>query len=198
MTKCKALAAGALMAAFGGVALAAGLYTNGLPTVGAAKFNSVAAVTPNGVVTHISPNDYQSNQQETPIPLVPMDTNRSSGGAPQTVAVFPLGLAATYAESEANTTTSTAGNAVLNTLGALVTTESLSTAVGSTYTFTWTNSLITSAGHSPFAAMYSKSDTSGSPMRLTSTTLSAGVATFVFTNVGTAALNGTMMIVLHI
>lgn len=196
-----ALAAGVIGLA-AATALAGGIYTNGLPTVGPGTVNGTAATAPNGVVTQLPPLQGDSAgappSTEAPNPLIPVDVNRSSGGTPQTVAVSPLQLAATFAESLANTTTSTAANAVLNTIGALVTTEALTTGVGSTYTFTWTNSLVTTSSPACFAAMYSGSNTAGGPMSVTSSTVSNGVCTVVFTNNGTAALNGTMRIVLHL
>jgi hypothetical protein len=184
------------------LAIAAGLYTNGMPIIGASSLLGVAQTAPNGVVTAIPPVTGNAvnylSWPMAPNPLIPVDTNRAGGGAPQTVAANPFQIAAVYAESEANTTTSTAHNAVLNTTGALVTTESLSTAAGSTYSFTWTNSTFTTASTCPYAVMFNKSNTAAGVMSYTSCTMASGVATLVFTNVGTAALSGTMMMVLHV
>lgn len=183
-------------------AMAAGLYTNGLPTIGAGTNTGVVAVAPNGVVTQLpacTGNTINNpSSVEAPTPLIAVDVNRTGGGAPQTVAACPFDVWASLAESTQNTTTSTAHNAVLATLGGLITTESLTTAAGATYTFTLTNSLITAASPSPKVAMYSKSNTAGGPMSLTSVTNTSGVSTWVFTNTGSAALNGTMMIIWHL
>lgn len=183
-------------------ALAAGLYTNGMPTIQAVTSNGTAATAPNGVVTQLQPNAGNTIENppsvDAPNALIPVDVNRSSGGAPQTVAATPFDIFAGMAEVSQNTTTSTAANAVLATLGGTVTTESLSTAAGADYTFTITNSLITSTSPAPHVAMYSKSNTAGGPMRVKSITNTTGVSTVVFTNTGSAALNGTMMIVFHL
>jgi hypothetical protein len=198
----KALAAGLLVGLFATAALAAGLYTNGMPTVAPGTANGVVATFPSGVVTQLPPGAGNAIENpssvEAPNPLIPVDVNRSSGGVPQTVAATPFQIWASLAESTQNTTTSTVHNAVLATLGGLVTTESLSTAAGSTYTFTLTNSLITAASPPPQVAMYSKSNVAGGPMSVTSVTNGSGVSTWVFTNTGSAALSGTMMIIWHL
>ncbi len=179
-------------------AIAAGLYTNGLPTVAATTQTGVAQKPPAGVVTQLLPNGVIGTST-APVgnPLVPVDMNLPSGGAPQTVAVSPFQIAATLAEAMQNTATSTAHAATLNTLGGLITTESLSTAAGATYTFTLTNSLIAVASPTPQVAIYSKTNTGGQ-MTLTSVTNESGDSVCVWTNTGTTALNGTMMVVFHL
>jgi hypothetical protein len=178
--------AGAVALALTGVFLgAAGLYTNGAPTVGAPTVNGTAAVYPSTVVSEVGS-----------AMLLPLDTQLPSGQAPQTVAATAFQVSALFAESVANTATSTAAAATLNTRGGLITTESLSTAPGSTYIFTLTNSLMT-ATSTPQVAMYSGTNTQGN-IALTSVTSTAGQSVFVFTNTGTLAWNGTMRIVFHI
>lgn len=167
--------------------MAAGFYTPGMPTVGpTATANGVTTVFPNNVVSELGSTF-----------LIPVDTGLPNGQVPQTVAATVFQLAALSTEFLANTATSTAGAATLNTKGGTITTESLSTAVGSTYTFTLTDSQVTAAGNPVQVAMYSKTNTGGI-IALTSTTNAAGSVVWVFTNVGTTAFNGTMTIVFHI
>lgn len=169
------------------VAMAAGFYTPGMPTVGpTATANGVATVFPNNVVSEMGS-----------AMLVPVDTGLANGQVPQTVAATGFQMAGLYAEMAGNTGTSTVHAATLNTKGGVITTESLSTAVGATYTFTLTDSLVTATGNPVQVAMYSATNTGGT-ISLTSTTNAAGSVTFVWTNVGTTAFNGTMTIVFHI
>lgn len=195
-----ALAAGALVVGLSTVALAAGLYTNGLPTIGSQIPNAVTAKAPNGVITQL-PATGTGNAGGADVqpmsPLVPVDTGLQGGAAPQTVAASPFQIAATFAEVGQNTATSTVHAATLNTLGGLITTESLSTAVAAIYTFTLTNSLITAAEPPVQVGIFSKSNTGGH-LTLTSVTNAAGSTVFVWTNDGTTALNGTMMIAFHL
>ncbi len=168
-------------------AVAAGFLTSNLPIVSSGTVNGTTLVFPNGVVSELLPNM-----------LVPVDTELAGGQAPQSVAAGAFQIAALYGEAAGNTATSTAGAATLNTKAGVITTESLSTAPGSTYTFTLTNSLITSATQAaPYVAMYSKTNTGGA-ITLTSVTNASGSSVFVFTNTGTTAFNGTMTIVFHI
>lgn len=201
----RALAAGAFkwlipMMLVATAAYAAGLYTNGLPTIGATTQNGVLQSAPAGVVG-LLPATGTGNAGgvtvQTMNPLLPVDTNRQGGSAPQTVAASPWQIAATFAEALNNTGTSTVHAATLNTLAGLVTTESLSTAAGSDYTFTLTNSLITAAGPPVQVALYSFSNTGGH-LTLKSVTNAAGSSVFVWTNDGTTALNGTMLLAFHL
>jgi len=170
-----------------GSAIASGFLTNGLPTIGAPTVNGAAVAFPNGVVSEVGSSM-----------LVPVDTQLANGQAPQSVAATAFQIAGIYAEAAGNTATSTAGAATSNTKGGVITTESLSTAAGSTYTFTLTDSLITSATQAaPQVAMYSKTNTGGS-IALTSVTNANGSSVWVFTNTGTTAFNGTMTIVFHL
>lgn len=176
------------------LALAAGLLTNGLPTVGPGTANGVAATAPNGVVSWLAAN----GKAGVTNPLIPVDTGLTGGAAPQEVAVSPFQIAATLVEASQNTATSTVHAATLNTLGGTITTESLTTVPGGTYTFTLTNSLISTSVAAPQVAMFAKSSPVSGPMAVTSVTNAAGSTVIVFTNVGTTALNGTMMIVFHL
>ena len=168
------------------VAFAAGFLTNGYPPIGAVTSNGVAAVAPNGIYTQLAA-----------AALVPVDTNLANGQAPQSVAASVFQIAAHAAGMISNTGTSTVHAATLNTVEGLITTESLSTAAGATYTFTLTNSQILLASPPPQVAMYSGTNTGGG-LTLTSVTNAAGSSVFVWTNTGTTALNGTMLIAFHI
>ncbi len=162
-------------------AYAAGLYTNGMPTVGAVTVNGTAQTVPSGVVSQI-----------TSRMLIPVDTQLANGQAPQTVAATQFDVASLASQIAANTATSTTHAATLNTLAGTVTTESLSTAAGSTYTFTLTNSNITSSSV-PMVSFRPKTAIS-SQVQLVSITSGSGTVDFVFKNVGTSAWNGTFVL----
>ncbi|HKU52489.1 MAG TPA: hypothetical protein VJQ25_08480 [Nitrospira sp.] len=167
-------------------AMAAGLYTNGMPTVGAVTVNGTAQTVPNGAVSQI-----------TARMLMPVDTQLANGQAPQTVAATQFDVASLASEIAANTATSTTHAATLNTLAGTVTTESLSTAAGSTYTFTLTNSNITTTSSVPMVSFRPKTATSAS-VQLVSVTQASGSVDFVFKNNGTAAWNGTFILAFHL
>lgn len=133
--------------------------------------------------------------------MLPLDTEQGSGAPPQTVAATAFQIAAHASNLIINTGSSTAGAATLNTVGGMVTTESLSTAVGSTYTFTLTNSLISTANTPPSPvpqiALYDNTNTGGAT-QINSITNGAGSAVVVFQNTGTAAWNGKKVFCFHI
>jgi alanine dehydrogenase len=93
--------------------------------------------------------------------------------------------------------TSTVHAATSNTPGILVTTESLSTAAGADYTFTWTNSLLVAGSPAPSVSMIGLSNTGGQ-ITLKSVTNAVGSTVIIWTNTGTTAFNGTMLIAGHI
>jgi hypothetical protein len=177
----------------------AGWITDGMPLVGPITGNGVPGNT--GVVinngTTISMGGTISYTQVGAAGLIPVDTGLASGGIPQTVAATVFQIAAHAASLQANTATSTAGAATLNTVGGLITTEALTTAPGATYTFTLTDSLILATSPVPQVEMFDKTNTAGT-VQVTSVTNAAGSSVFVFTNVGTAAFNGTKTIAFHI
>lgn len=164
----------------------AGNTTNGLPQVGPLTQNGVVQTPPNGLYPQIG------SRAE-----VAVDTEKSGGSPPQSVAAFAFGMIAQAGELVANAATSTAGAATLNTFGGLVTTEALTTAAGASYSFVLTNSLITATSTAPIVAIYSKSNTIAGMVPI-SVTVAAGSATIVFQNQGAAALNGTMLIAFHV
>jgi hypothetical protein len=127
----------------------------------------------------------------------PLDTQSSQGLQPQTGAVSLAQLAAQLATVNGNTATSTVHAATLNTVGGLITTEALTTAAGADYTFTLTDSLITAASVVGVSMAF-LSNTAGGPIVVKSVTPAAGSVVFVFTNSGSAAFNGTMLIAFHL
>ena len=129
--------------------------------------------------------------------LIPVDTQLPGGGIPQTVAFSLVSMAAFYASMLSSTATSTVHAATLNTPGGLITTESLSTAAGATYTFTLTNSLLVAGAPAPTVSMTGLTNTGGQ-ITLTSVTNAVGSTVIVWTNTGTTAFNGTMLIAFHI
>lgn len=158
--------------------MTAGMYTGTLPQVGSATYPSLAGFSAgNG--------------------LIPVDTVIPAGGIPQTVAMSLVSLAAFLATVNANTATSTVHAATLNTTAGLITTESLSTAAGATYTFTLTNSLLVAGSPPPSVSMIGLTNTGGI-ISLTSVTNAVGSTVIVWTNTGTTAFNGTMLIAFHI
>ncbi len=189
-------------------------------------WNGTTFVLPDGAYTQLQPGQNMT-PASAPVnccgPFLAADTHLSGGAAPQTVKVTPFQVASTLLDGLLNTQTSTVHAATSNTLGGVVVTESLSTAVGSSYTFTLTNSLITAAyaasGQVPTVEIYSGTNTggrcylqSGTPgnggtqytantacgLQLVSVTPAVGSVVWVWTNNGTAALNGTMYISWHL
>lgn len=181
-----------------------GWTTNGVQTVGAPIQNGVTiqvpALTNNGVVQTggVQPNYAQlSSLAETSF-----DTEVAAGSQPQTVAAYAVQIAMLACAMVKNTQTSTAGAATSNTISGQIVTEALTTAAGATYTMTLTNSLIAATAA---AGVYSnivfdiRSGTNTKAgMVPTSSTAGAGSTVLVFTNNGTAALNGTMVIAWHL
>ena len=182
----KFLLASVAFVGLAGIANAAGFLTNGLPTVGAPTVNGAGVSPPSGIVTELGAGM-----------TVPVDTNLANGQPPQSVSATIFQIAAVQSEIAANTATSTAGAATLNTLGGTITTESLSTAAGGTYSFVLTDSQL-AATSTPQFAMYAKTNTGGSRPQIVSVTSASGSATVVFSNQGTTAWNGTMVIAFHL
>ena len=100
-----------------------------------------------------------------------------------------------------NTATSTSSAATLNTVSGIVQTESIATAVNSTYTVTVTNSLVSTANTPPSPVpqveMLSYSNTQGK-VQINSITNGAGSFVCIFQNIGSQAFNGTFLIPFHI
>ena len=94
--------------------------------------------------------------------------------------------------SNSGTATSTAAAATLNTESGTITTEALATAAQASYSFTLTNSLITTASIILFNVDKGTATTGGLvPAYITP---AAGSAVIVFQNPGSAAVNGTVKI----
>lgn len=185
--------------------LAAGMITNGLPTVCAPLQNGanatlVPATGANGTGA-TSPSLNCSQTQASGSWLTNMDTGLAGGSPPQSVAETAFQVASVASEVASQTATSTVHAATLNTRAGTITTEALATAAGATYTFTLTNSLITATGPTPAVQIHSGTNTGGSlvnPLTLNSVTNAAGSTVLVFTNNGTTALNGTMILTFYL
>jgi len=158
--------------------MAAGMYTSTLPLVGSATIPQLTGFGGGAG-------------------LLPIDTQIAAGGVPQTAALSLTQLAAWVASITASTATSTVHAATLNTAGGLITTEALTTAAGATYTFTLTNSLLVAGAPAPSVSMTGLTNTGGI-ITLTSVTNAVGSTVIVWTNTGTTAFNGTMLIAFHI
>lgn len=168
----------------------AGWNTNGLPLVAPGSANGVAAVPPAAQVTTLLSNA-----------LLQADTETSGGQTPQSVAASAFQVAATAAAlmASSNQAAATTGAATLSKRAGLISTESLSTAVGATYTLTLTNTLISTAIPAPQVAIHSLGNTAaGAQMVVTSVTNGSGSVVMVFTNIGTAAVAGTMAVAFHL
>jgi len=120
---------------------------------------------------------------------IPMDTAQQYAAS---VACTPFQIAAYAAAVLANTVTEAAGAATLNTENGLITSASQTTAAGSTYVVTLTNSQIT-ATSTVSAAAYSGTNTGGAPV-VTSIVVNSGNAVITVTNEGTTAFNGTLKV----
>lgn len=181
-----------------------GWLSNGVQQVGAPIQNGVTVtsspMTNNG--TAVAGPVNPQYPQISSLALLSADTEVAAGSPPQTVAVNAVQIAMIAAALTHNTQTSTVHAATSNTLSGQVVTEALTTAAGAVYTFTLTNSLIAAA---PGAGVYSnilfdiRSGSNTTPgMVPTSSTAGAGSTVLTFTNNGTAALNGTMVIAWHL
>jgi hypothetical protein len=179
-----------------------GWTTNGLPPISAPVQNgvtiNVGGINVNGT---ISGGETLTYTQLGASALFSSDTQLTSGGVPQSVAATAWQIAAHAVPLFKNTATSTAGAATLNTMSGVIQTESLSTAPGSTYTMTLTNSLISSANTPPSPVpqveMLSYSNTQGT-VQINSITNGVGSVVVVVQNSGSQAFNGTFLIPFHI
>lgn len=191
-TRFRLALAGALCLA-ASAAVAAGFFTNGLPTVSPTQTNGTNATAPNGLYTAVDPRNG----------VVPMDTNLGGGTPPQSVGASSWLVGATLVSALSNTSTSTAHAMTLNTTDGLITTEALTTQPGATYTFTLTDSLLNATSYStsavPLIAVGNKTNNGGTlQVTSVSTNLTANTATIVLTNVGSTAVDGTILIAFHL
>lgn len=181
-----------------------GWTTNGVQTPGAPIQNGVTIQVPalvnNGVIQTGGPQPVYA--QLGAIAEISADTEAPRGGQPQTVAAFAAQVAMIACAMSINHQTSTVHAATSNTFSGSVTTEALTTAAGAVYTFTLTNSLIaaaTAAGVFSNILFDIRSGTNTiEGMTPTSSTAGAGSTVLTFTNNGSAALNGTMVISWHL
>jgi len=156
-------------------AFAAGVLTNGLPTL-----PQLNTGTP-GIGFYGQPMGQE---------LLPMDTQLPAGAVPQSVAVTPGQLAALGASMAQNTGTCSSNAVTLNKLVGLITTDSLTTPVGSTYTCTVTAAAV-KATSIISASIWNLSDVTQARMAVQSITPAAGSWVIVFKNVGAATASGT-------
>ena len=98
-----------------------------------------------------------------------------------------------HVDTGTKTATATSGAATLNKMSGIITSESLTTAAGATYTLTLTNSNIT-ASDIVMADVYFGSSTTGMPGITTITPGSGSVVVIVQNFHTSAALNGTIKI----
>ena len=152
----------------------AGWGTNGVPQVGTANYPQVLG--------------YELND---------LDTSLAGGVFPQSVAASTFYQAALYFALANSTASATSGAATLNTVAGTITSESLSTAAGATYTLTLTNSKV-AATSAVQAAAYLKSSTAGGPLVVTSIVPAAGSVVIKVQNTGTAAVSGTIAVLFQV
>ena len=165
----------------------AGWLSDGMPTIGAISNNGTAQTPPLGVYTNLSPT----------AALIPVDTEQARGASPQSVAASPFQIACAAMALIQNTTTSTVHTGTLNTKSGLMYTEALTTAAGADYTFQIVNSGVAADSDIPQVQMHSGTNTQGD-IAVKSITNASGTCTAVFTNTGTAAWNGTMILGFHL
>jgi hypothetical protein len=164
-----------------------GWLSNGMTTIVPITVNGTTSVFPQGTYTNLS----------SATALIPVDTEAATGQSPQSVAATPFQIASAAAALINNTATSTVHTGTLNTTSGMMVTEALTTAAGSDYTFQIVNSLIVGATTAaPQVQMHSGTNTAGG-IAVKSITNAAGTTTAVFTNNGSAAWNGTMLITFH-
>jgi hypothetical protein len=165
-----------------------GLYTNGVPVVGPLTQNGVLQTGDNGLVAQLT--GYEKTA---------MDTNYLNGQSaqaqvfPSTVAAHAFDIAALYFAIANHTGTAASAAVTLNQPQGTITSETLTTAAGSSYSLVLTNSFITAASNVK-AAAFLKGSTAGGPLQITSITPAAGSATIVVQNTGAAALNNTIAV----
>lgn len=163
----------------------AGWLTNGMGVV-APLVQNTTTISPVVGYTNLSASS-----------LLPLDTEIVSGRPQQSVAVSPFAVASFFAECFANQATSTVHAATLNTVAGYILTEALTTAAGSTYTFTLTNSLLVAGAVAPQVTVHSGTNTAGG-FQLTSVVNATGSTVISILNTGTAAFNGTLVLTFHI
>lgn len=128
-----------------------------------------------------------------------IDGTPIGGSTPAAVAATTLSssglatVASAKVDTGTKTATATAGAATLNKSSGIITSESLTTAAGATYTLTLTNSTIAAADQ-VFASVQLGGATTGTPAVAT-VTPAAGSVVIVIQNIASAAaLNGTIKI----
>jgi hypothetical protein len=173
-------------------ALAAGILTNGVPQIvpGGTYYASNGVITP---VTNASPSTGFSYSNEIGgYELAPVDTQIGGGSSPQSLAPSAFQIAAIALGVASNTGTTSSGAVTLShTLGTL-TSEALTTAAGASYTITLTNTTVALTSHVQVAA-YLGTSTQGA-LQIVSVTPAAGSVVIVVKNIGSLALNGTIIV----
>lgn len=133
-----------------------------------------------------------SYRRPTGAEQIPVDTDTTSGVAPQTVALTAFEIAALAASLVNNTGTLSSDAATQNTLTGNITTEAKTTAVGASFTGTITNSTVSAS--SVIDAVVSSRTNTVPGAYVSAITPASGSFTVAITNGGTAALNGTLQI----
>lgn len=167
-----------------------GYITNGAPLVQPPTVNGVNATPPNGIISNLS----QSG-------LVSVDVDGSAGVPPQTAAATAFQIAAMAASFASNTATASSGAATLSRKSGVITSDSLSTTVGATYTLTLTNTLVTTASNPPTVAVRDGTNTTGSfTIQSVTNNVAANTVTIVLINngPGAATANGTVLVAFHL
>lgn len=163
-----------------------GWVTNGMPVIEAPLLNTTT-IDPavGGIYTNIGS-----------AALIPVDTGLASGQGPQSVAATAFQIAAIAGAFITNTATSTVAAATLNTTSGRIITEALTTAINADYTFTLTNSLLTTSTAAPQIVVKNGTNSAGA-FKVKSVVNGSGTCVIVITNVGIAAFNGTINIMFH-
>ena len=165
----------------------AGWLTNGVPVVGPATVAGVVQTGDNGLVPQLV--GYEKAAFDTAY----LNGLTAVQNFPATVAAHTFDIAALYFAIANRTATASSGAATLSQPQGTITSESLTTAAGATYTLTLTNTLVTAASNVK-AAAFLKSSTVGGPLVVSSVAPAAGSVVIVVTNNGTAAVSGTIAV----
>lgn len=105
----------------------------------------------------------------------------------------PLRVYGLRLDDGTKTASATAGAATLNKSSGVITTESLSTAAGASYTLTITNSQVAAADQ-PFASVWLGTATTGTPVVTITKPLAGSLLVTVKNIDASAAFNGTLKI----
>ena len=166
----KALMAAVAAFVIGGsvASLASGIWTNGVPASLGNRGNGLL-----------------------PMDAGPPGSTNGAAGTPLSQAISPAQIAGLAIAQAANTGTTSSGAVTVSKANMAITTESLSTAVGATYTVTVTDTYALATSNIQCSGLRQVSDVTAARFVTQSVTPAAGSFVLVFYNNGTASASGT-------